>query len=68
MLTLRFEGGTLQQHFLKFDKLVREYRATGAVLEVLDVVCHLLVTLGSSYSTVVTALELACLPAQSGAD
>ena len=57
MLTLRFDGGALQQHFLKFDRLVREYRATGAALEELDVVCHLLLTLGSLYSTVVTALE-----------
>lgn len=57
MLTMRFEGGTLQQHFLRFDKLVREYRATDAVLEEIDVICHLLLTLGSSYATVVTAIE-----------
>lgn len=57
MLQMRFEGGNLQQHFLRFDKLVREYRSTGAVLEDLDVVCHLLLTLGPSYSGVVTALE-----------
>ncbi|KXJ62430.1 hypothetical protein RP20_CCG010088 [Aedes albopictus] len=57
MLSMRFEGGKLQQHFLLFDKLVREYRATGAALDDLDVVCHLLLTLGSSYSGVVTALE-----------
>lgn len=57
MLTMRFEGGTLQQHFLRFDKLVREYRATEAVLEEIDVICHLLLTLGSSYATVVTAIE-----------
>lgn len=52
MLQLRFEGGNLQQHFLRFDKLVREYRSTGAVLEDLDVVCHLLLTLGPAYSGV----------------
>lgn len=57
MLTLRFEHGRLQDHFLQFDKLVREYRSTGADLDELDVVCHLLLTLGSSYSAVVTALE-----------
>lgn len=57
MLTLRYETGSLQQHFLRFDSLVREYRATGSALDELDVVCHLLLTLGSSYSAVVTALE-----------
>lgn len=57
MLTMRFEGGTLQQHFLAFDKVVREYRATGATLDDLDVVCHLLLTLSPSYAGVVTALE-----------
>lgn len=57
MLTMRFSGGSLQQHFLQFDKLVREYRATDAVLEEIDVVCHLLLTLGDSFSIVVTALE-----------
>lgn len=57
MLTLRLDGASLQQHFLKFDKLVREYRATGADLDELDVVCHLLLTLGPLYSTVVTAIE-----------
>lgn len=57
MLTMRFSGTSLQQHFLQFDKLVREYRATDAVLEEIDVICHLLLTLGDSYSTVVTTLE-----------
>lgn len=37
-------------------RLVREYRATGSKMEELNL-CHLLLTLGSAYSTVVTALE-----------
>lgn len=37
--------------------LVRDYRGTGAEMEKLDVICHLLLTLGPAYSTVVTALE-----------
>lgn len=57
MLTLRHEGGSLSEHFLIFDKIVREYKSTGAQLDDLDVVCHLLLTLGSSFATVVTALE-----------
>lgn len=57
MLSLRYESGSLQDHFLRFDRLVREYRNTGAVIEDIDVICHLLLTLGPSFSTVVTALE-----------
>lgn len=57
ILGMRFEGGQLQEHFLRFDRLVREYRGTGAVMDDLDVVCHLLLTLGPNFATVVTALE-----------
>lgn len=57
MLSLRLDGGTLQEHFLAFDKVVREYRATGAPLDELDVVCNLLLTMDSRYATVVTAIE-----------
>lgn len=57
MLSLRFQSGSLQDHFLQFDRLVREYRNTGAVIDDVDVICHLLITLGPSFSTVVTALE-----------
>lgn len=57
MLSLRFEAGSLQEHFLRFDRLVRDYRNTGAIIEELDVICHLLLTLGPKFSTVVTAIE-----------
>lgn len=57
LLSLRHDGGCLQDHFLVFDRVVRDYKATGAVLEDIDIVCHLLLTLGSEYATVVTALE-----------
>lgn len=57
LLTLRHEGGDLQGHFLTFDRLIREYKSTGAVIEDIDVVCHLLLTLGPEYDTVVTAIE-----------
>lgn len=57
MLTLRHERGSLQEHFLVFDKIVREYKSTGAQIDDLDVVCHLLLTLGPAFATVVTALE-----------
>lgn len=57
LLSLRYESGSLQEHFLRFDRLTREYRNTGAVMEELDVICHLLVTLGPKFATVVTAIE-----------
>lgn len=46
MLSLRLGYGCLQEHFLRFDRLVREYRGTGAIIDEVDVICHLLVTLG----------------------
>lgn len=57
LLSLRHNGGSLQDHFLVFDRIVRDYKATGAALEDIDIVCHLLLTLGPEYATVVTALE-----------
>lgn len=47
----------LTNHFLKFDKLIREHRSTGDELEETDVVCHLFLTIPQEYNTVVTALE-----------
>lgn len=48
---------TLESHFLKFDKLIRNLKSTGATLEETDVVCHLLLTMPTEYDVVVTALE-----------
>jgi hypothetical protein len=47
----------MSTHFLNFDKLIRELKSTGAMVEQTDVVCHLLLTLPSEYDAVVTALE-----------
>jgi hypothetical protein len=58
LLTLKCENSEeLDKHFLTFDNIVRELKATGATLEESDIVCHLLLTLPDSYSTVVTAIE-----------
>lgn len=57
ILSMRFDGGRLTDHFLRFDKLVREFRGTGAVMDDIDAVCHLLLTLGSAFATVVTSIE-----------
>lgn len=54
---LRYTGGALREHFLTFERLMREYKSTGVNLEDVDIVCYLLVTLGTKYSAVVTAIE-----------
>lgn len=48
------ESGNINDHILEFDKTVRELKAT---LENLDIVSNLLLTLPTSYDTLVTALE-----------
>ncbi|KMQ83135.1 copia protein [Lasius niger] len=46
LLTMKYSTSeTMGNHFLKFDKLIRELRSTGAKLEDTDVVCHLLLTM-----------------------
>ncbi|KYM93681.1 Copia protein [Cyphomyrmex costatus] len=59
LLTMKFNASkdTLSSHLLKFDKLIRELRSTGAKLEESDIVCHLLLTMPAEYDTVVTAIE-----------
>lgn len=57
LLSLKHQSGSLREHFLEFDKLVREYKATGGKIEDEDIICHLLLSLNSSYATLVTALE-----------
>uniref|UniRef100_A0A0A9YN54 Copia protein n=1 Tax=Lygus hesperus TaxID=30085 RepID=A0A0A9YN54_LYGHE len=59
LLLMKFDPSTetLEKHFSKFDKIIRELRSTGATLDEMDVVCHLLITMPNEYSVVVTALE-----------
>ncbi|KYN30129.1 Copia protein [Trachymyrmex cornetzi] len=58
ILTMRYATTeTMTSHFLKFDRLVRELKSTGANLEEADIVCHLLLTMPEEYNMVVTALE-----------
>lgn len=45
---------TMGDHFLKFNKLIRELRSTGAKLEDTDVVCYLLLT--PEHDVVLTAI------------
>ncbi|KAF2903238.1 hypothetical protein ILUMI_02952 [Ignelater luminosus] len=51
------ERGTLNSHFLTFDLIVRNLKASGATLEENDIICHLLLTLPKSYEMVITAIE-----------
>lgn len=58
LLTMKYSmSETMGDHFLKFDKLIREFRSTGAKLEDTDVVYHLLLTMPKEYDVVVTAIE-----------
>ncbi|GBM20089.1 Copia protein [Araneus ventricosus] len=47
----------LEVHFVKFDENVRHLKSASAKLEEGDIVCHLLLTLPSSYENVITGLE-----------
>lgn len=58
LLTMRYTPTeTMASHLLRFDKLVRELKSTGANRDKTDIVCHLLLTMPEEYNMVVTALE-----------
>lgn len=60
LLTLKYVDGVgsdMSDHLLRFDKIIRELKGSGATVEEADAVCHLLVTLPSSFDSVVTAIE-----------
>lgn len=51
------DNGSLEKHFLEFDKNIRELKNCGANLEEADIICHLLLTLPKSFDVIVTALD-----------
>lgn len=58
LLMMRYdEKEPLQDHFLRFDRLVREVKGAGARMEEEDVICHLMITMPESYDAVTTAME-----------
>lgn len=58
LLGLKYDERTkLESHFLRFDQLVRELRSVGARLDDEDVICHLMLTMPTSYESVNTAME-----------
>lgn len=50
-------SGDLQQHFVMYDRLIRQYRNSGGKIDDIDVVCRLLLSLGTEYDAVVTSIE-----------
>lgn len=58
LLSMKLPGGEqLEKHFVKFEETIREFKAVGAKLEEIDIVCHLLLTFPKDYDPIVTALE-----------
>ena len=58
LMTMKLEEtDDMSDHFLFFDKTVRQLKAIGTKLENLDIVCFLLLSLPKSYESLVTALE-----------
>lgn len=58
LLTMKYsESDEMSEHLLKFDKMIRELKSSGANMEDLDIVCHLLLTLPKTYGFLVTAIE-----------
>lgn len=58
LLSMRFrEGDRLEEHFLRFDKLVREIKGAGAKMDEEDVICLLMLTMPESYDAITTAME-----------
>lgn len=45
---------SMEQHFQKFDKLIRQLKATGGKLEEIDIICHLLLSMPPEYNVCTT--------------
>lgn len=59
LLLLRFNRSidSLASHFLVFDKLIRDLKATGGTVQETDIVCHILLTMPQDCENVATAIE-----------
>ena len=58
LLLMRFNSGkdSLANHFLIFDKLIRDLKATGVMMEETNIVYHLLFTMPQEYDSIVTVI------------
>lgn len=58
LITLEYhDNGSMTEHLLEFDKTIREIRSIGGKMEEIDIICHLLLSLPSSFDSLVTSLE-----------
>lgn len=57
LLSLKCCGDSLQDHFMKFDGLIRDLESTGVKMDEDDKVCHLLLSVSEKYETIITVLE-----------
>jgi hypothetical protein len=48
---------TLSEHFLKFDKIIRELEGTGCIMDDTGKVCHLYPSMSAEYEMTITALR-----------
>lgn len=58
ILSLKFnELGNLEEHFVEFDRIVRDLKTAGAKPDNTELICNLLLTMPSSFDNVITAIE-----------
>lgn len=58
LLTMKFdEVNDIADHFVEFDRRIRDLKSAGAKLEENDIVCNLLITLPEAYDNLVIAIE-----------
>lgn len=57
-LTMKMQSNeSMSEHFLNFDKVIRNLKSTGANVEENEVICYLFLTMPKAYENIVTALE-----------
>lgn len=58
ILTMKMQSNeSMNDHFLNFDKVVRDLKSTGANVEEQEIICLLFLTLPKTFDNVITALE-----------
>lgn len=58
LITLKYNKGTsLEEHYVKFDGVIRDLKTSGAKPDNSEIICYLLLQMPESYQQVVTAIE-----------